>query len=336
MELAPIRKAQLLHGPLPPGRHRQRAKRERSALMDTLHDSAIRPDRLLLATDGSEDAMLAARVATDLSQRTGARLHVAHAWYHLVKGLAYPTLEWAEYSELYEREARRILESQVDEIEAADCSVAQSHLLHAPPIDAILDLCEELRPGLAIVGSRGLGPVRRMFVGSVSEGVVHHARCPVLVVRGGEECWPPERIVAGDDGSKSAGLAAELAGGIGAACRAEGVLVRAYRNPPRPIRGWSAEDHRKLGEARSKAEVDLNERAEALGAVMGGRPGTRLVDADAALALLQVAGEGEERKTLLAVGSRGLGAMGRTRLGSVSTNVLRAARGPVLIYSSEL
>jgi nucleotide-binding universal stress UspA family protein len=201
--------------------------------LDTPHDSVIRPDRLLLATDGSKDAMLASRVATDLSLRTGARLHVAHAWYHLVEGLAYPTLVWADYSNLYEREARKILEAQVDAVEAADCAIAQSHLLHGPPIDAILDLCEELRPGLVIVGSRGLGPVRRMFVGSVSEGVVHHARCPVLVVRGGEE----------------------------------------------------------------------------LGAVMGGRPGTRLVDADATLALLQVAEEG--RKTLLAVGSRGLGAMGR-------------------------
>jgi len=302
--------------------------------MDTPQTSVIRPDRLLLATDGSEDAMLAARVAIDLSLRTGARLHVAHAWYHLVKGLAYPTLEWADYSDLYEREARRILEAQVDAVEAADCTVAQSHLLHGPPIDAILDLCEELRPGLAIVGSRGLGPVRRMFVGSVSEGVVHHARYPVLVVRGGEECWPPERIVAGDDGSRSAELAAELAGGIGAACGAEGVLVRAYRNPPHPIGGWGAGHRRKLAEARSKAEGDLNERAEALGAVMGGRPGARLVDADATLALLQVAREGDERKTLLAVGSRGLGAVGRARLGSVSTNVLRAAIGPVLIYSS--
>jgi nucleotide-binding universal stress UspA family protein len=301
--------------------------------LDTPHDSVIRPDRLLLATDGSKDAMLASRVATDLSLRTGARLHVAHAWYHLVKGLAYPTLVWADYSNLYEREARKILEAQVDAVEAADCAVAQSHLLHSPPIDAILDLCEELRSGLVIVGSRGLGPVRRMFVGSVSEGVVHHARCPVLVVRGGEEAWPPERIVAGDDGSKSAELAAELAGGIGAACGAEGVLVRAYRNPPHPIGGWSAEDRRKLGEAKSKEAGDLSERAEELGAVMGGRPGTRLVDADATLALLQVAEEGEGRKTLLAVGSRGLGAMGRARLGSVSTNVLRAAKGPVLIYS---
>ena len=88
-----------------------------------------------------------------------------------------------------------------------------------------------------IVGSRGLGPVSACSSVASSEGVVHHARCPVLVVRGGEECWPPERIVLGDDGSKSAALAAKLAGGIGSVCGAEGVLVRAYRNPPR--RYWA-------------------------------------------------------------------------------------------------
>lgn len=220
--------------------------------MDAPRDSVIRPNRLLLATDGSEDAMLAARVATDLSQRTGARLHVSHAWHHLVKGLGYPTLLWADYSNLYERKARRILEAQVDAIEAAGGSVAHPHLLHGPPIDAILDLCEELRPGLVVVGSRGLGPVRRMFIGSVSEGVVHHARCPVLVVRGGEEAWPPKRIVSGDDGSESAELAAELAAGIGAIFGAEDVLVRAFRNPPEPIGGWSAEHRRRIDEARSR------------------------------------------------------------------------------------
>ncbi|HZB08729.1 MAG TPA: universal stress protein [Rubrobacter sp.] len=52
------------------------------------NDSVIRLDGLLLATDGSEDAMLAARVATDLSQRTGARLHVVHAWLRVLATIA--------------------------------------------------------------------------------------------------------------------------------------------------------------------------------------------------------------------------------------------------------
>ena len=176
--------------------------------MGTPHDSVIRPDRLLLATDGSEDAMLATNVATDLSLRTGARLDVAHALVSPGKGPCPPTLEWADYSDLYEREARRRLQAQVDEIEAADCAVAQSHLLHGPPIDAILDLCEDLvaffwswaaagsgRSGLcsSVASRRGCRPPRE----------VPRARRPWG--RGG---GPPKRIVAGDDGSKSAGLAA--------------------------------------------------------------------------------------------------------------------------------
>ena len=300
--------------------------------MDTLKDSVIQPNRVLLATDGSKDAMLATRVATDLSRRTGAQIHVAHAWRHHAQGFGYPTVVWTDYSYIYEREARRLLEAQVDSIESAGV-VAEPHLLNGPPIDAILDLCDELRPGLVIMGSRGLGPVGRIFVGSVSEGVVHHARCPVLVARGGYEAWPPERVVSGDDGSETAGLAAEMAAGIGGLFGTEEVLVRAYRDPPEPIGGWSAEGRRRLDEARSREQVDLNERAEVLGRTIGSIPASRVIDADATLALLLVAEEGDERKTLLAVGSRGLGLMGRARLGSVSTNVLRAATGPVLIYS---
>jgi nucleotide-binding universal stress UspA family protein len=53
---------------------------------------------------------------------------------------------------------------------------------------------------------------------------------------------------------------------------------------------------------------------------------------DAAVALLEEAREGDERRALIAVGSRGLGLARRLRLGSVSTKVLRAAGGPVLVY----
>ena len=301
--------------------------------MNTPHNGVISPNTILLATDGSKDATLAARVATDLSQRTGARLHVAHAWRHHLHGLGYPTVAWTDYSYLDERQARRLLEAQVNSIEASGGVSVEPHLLQGPPIDAILDLCEELRPGLVVMGSRGLGPVGRLLVGSVSEGVVHHASCPILVAHGGEEAWPPERIVAGDDGSESAELAAKMAAGIGGLFGAEQVLVRAHQNPPEPIGGWSAEDRRRLDEARSREERELNGRAQVIRVAAGGRPKARVVDADATLALLLAAEEGDERKTMIAVGSRGLSVVGRARLGSVSTNILRAASGPVLIYS---
>jgi nucleotide-binding universal stress UspA family protein len=51
----------------------------------------------------------------------------------------------------------------------------------------IVDLAEELGAGLVVVGSRGLGGIRRALMGSVSDSVVRHAHCPVLVVRREEE-----------------------------------------------------------------------------------------------------------------------------------------------------
>jgi nucleotide-binding universal stress UspA family protein len=44
-------------------------------------------------------------------------------------------------------------------------------------------LGEEIGADLIVTGSRGLGGIRRALMGSVSESVVHHASCPVLVVR---------------------------------------------------------------------------------------------------------------------------------------------------------
>jgi nucleotide-binding universal stress UspA family protein len=168
-------------------------------------------------------------------------------------------------------------------------------------------------------------------VGSVSEGVVHHAPCPVLVVRGGQGSWPPERVVVADDGSQPAKMAGDLSVLFARLFGTDAVLVRSYENPPEPIGGWSAQDRRELDEALLREERALEERAKELEAVEGKRPETRLVETEPTLALLLVAEEKEEEKTLITLGSRGLGAAKRAMLGSVSTKVLRVARGPVLV-----
>jgi hypothetical protein len=61
-----------------------------------------------------------------------------------------------------------------------------------------------LEADLLVVGSRGLGKARRLVTGRVSEGLVHVASRPTLVVRGGEGIWPPKDVVVGDDGSEEA------------------------------------------------------------------------------------------------------------------------------------
>jgi nucleotide-binding universal stress UspA family protein len=110
--------------------------------------------------------------------------------------------------------------------------VREVHLLIGPSVNAVLDLGEEIEADLIVVGSRGHGPIGRLLLGSVSEGVVHYATRPVLRLRGGEDAWPPGRVVIGDDGSETTRKAAELAVSIGELCGARGALVRAYPEMP--------------------------------------------------------------------------------------------------------
>jgi nucleotide-binding universal stress UspA family protein len=130
-------------------------------------------------------------------------------------------------------------------------------------------LVEELGIGLVAVGSRGKGRIRRLAMGSVSDSVARHARCPVMVVRWKPVVFPAKILLA-TDASEEARLAATTSS-------------------------------------------DLAQRT-----------GSEL----------HVAHVGREvtHGALIAVGSRGLGKIGRARLGSVSTKVLQAARGPVLVY----
>lgn len=137
------------------------------------------PTRVLLATDGSPDAELAARSAVELSGNTGSELHVVHVGEFLPTYLAFTEEEPAELR----RKAREMLEAQTRKIEDEGGAVAEAHLRLGRPAEAVINLAEELGAGL-VVGSRGQGALRRAVLGSVSENVVRYAPCPVFVVRG--------------------------------------------------------------------------------------------------------------------------------------------------------
>jgi nucleotide-binding universal stress UspA family protein len=82
------------------------------------------PTKILLATDGSEEATLATQTATDLGERTGSELHVVHVGE--IPPTHYP--DRYGYSALYEedeREARQLLEAQIEKMKATGATVAQ-------------------------------------------------------------------------------------------------------------------------------------------------------------------------------------------------------------------
>ena len=85
--------------------------------------------------------------------------------------------------EAIERKARELLDEQVKKIEQTGGTIPQVHLLRGRPDREIVHLADEIGAGLIVMGSRGLGGVRRALMGSVSDSVVRHAHCPVLIVR---------------------------------------------------------------------------------------------------------------------------------------------------------
>ena len=140
---------------------------------------AIFPTRVLLATDGSPDAELAAQSAIELCERTGSELHVVHVGEYLSTFYAYTEEEPVELRHT----AQQLLDEQTERIRAAGGQIVQAHLRLGRPAEQIVNLSEELGVGVVVIGSRGLSALRRAVLGSVSESVVRHAHCPVFVVR---------------------------------------------------------------------------------------------------------------------------------------------------------
>lgn len=123
----------------------------------------------MLATDGSEDAALARRAAVDICQKTGSELHLVHVW-RATPSYAHPAIALATDSEYYEQKAQVLLMGQLDELADEGAIVSGAHLRRGRPAEEITSLAEELDAGLLVLGSRGLGAVQRIVLGSVSEG----------------------------------------------------------------------------------------------------------------------------------------------------------------------
>ena len=287
---------------------------------------------ILLATDGTEDSARAALAAADLSTVTGARLHVVHVWTGAPPP-AHPGRALDDYSRLA-AEAGEILRRDAWYARVDGAEVAGEHLRAGKPAEQITALAGELDADLVVLGSRGAGWLTRLVTGSVSEGVVRGAPCPVLVVRA-TASWPPTRMVVGDDGSGPAKRAGELAAELARLFGARILLVRAYENPPEPVGGWGARERRELDADLSRDRRTLEKRAGRLAALARSRTDTRMIETKPAPGVSSVAARDDGDGTLLAVGSRGLGVLGRAVSGSVSTHALRAARGAVLVVPFE-
>ena len=292
----------------------------KKATIEEEQDMSIFPTKVLLATDGSQEAQTAAATAVNLAKSTHSELHV------LTVGPGSPSYDVRipEVAEELRRQAQEILDEQVKKIEQSRGEVAQAHLRlaehHHPgfehhPSDDVVRVAEEIGAGLIVVGSRGRGGVRRALMGSVSDSVVRHAHCTVMVVRGEPVAFPTKILVA-TDRSREAKLAATTTAYLTKSTNSELHVVHV-----------GFEQIREESQKELDTEVDMigESGAQDIQAHLEfGRPDTAIID------LAEELGAG-----LIVMGSRGLGGIRRALLGSISDSVVRHAHCPVLVVRQE-
>jgi nucleotide-binding universal stress UspA family protein len=145
-----------------------------------------------------------------------------------------------------------------------------------------------------------------------------------------ESVWPPTRVIVGDDFSNGARKAGELTGSIGALYGSQILLIYAHPDLAEVPLGETRSAIQELYDPRERDESRLESGAGELEAILGSRPHVRLIEGYQAAVILKVAQQ-QEVPSLVAVGSRGLAGIRRTRLGSVSTKIVIAAPRAVLV-----
>jgi nucleotide-binding universal stress UspA family protein len=135
---------------------------------------------ILVAVDGSEHALKAARMAGEFARQMQADLRVVTAYEPVPTYLGEPNLQNA----LNERfsEANQVLDEALKQIGEIPGEL-KTEILEGPPAEAILAVVEARSNDLIIMGTRGLGRLQGLLLGSQSQKVVSHAPCPVLLVR---------------------------------------------------------------------------------------------------------------------------------------------------------
>ncbi|MDA3646789.1 universal stress protein [Saccharopolyspora indica] len=136
------------------------------------------PQTVLVGVDGSDESVRALRWAANQVREVGGIVHAAMIWHQPVQfGYRLPTSD----TELEQR-ARKSLDAVVDGIKAEFPSVdVRSRLVRGHVVDEMVALSKQA--DLLVVGNKGHGAFTGMMVGSVALKLVHHAACPVVVVR---------------------------------------------------------------------------------------------------------------------------------------------------------
>jgi nucleotide-binding universal stress UspA family protein len=289
--------------------------------------------RVLLATDGSEDARTAGAWLTQFPLPSGSRLRVVSVVSIPPSVLDIPPVRDFEAS--LRAEARRTAEAARAEL-AAWFTDSDVQVPEGDAREAILRAAEEWPADLIVLGARGLGAVAGFLLGSVSLGVARHARCSVLVVKPGAGVM--RRILIAIDGSENAAAAAAFVARLPLDPMMAVQLTGVVQSPPYPATtpafatGMVRDALAQIVKERTVALEQALAKAAAPFAGIVKKVERQVFVGHPLDGLLAAAAKPEVG--LVVVGARGLGTLKRLVLGSVSEGILRHVDRPVLIVKA--
>jgi nucleotide-binding universal stress UspA family protein len=301
--------------------------------------------RILVCSDGSVCATDAVRAAAAIAHHTGTELVALRAFHPpLVAAAEMGAWVVAIDQEVIDRSIRQeklAFEESIEPMLSHLCAPHRILLEVGPPVDTILRVAEREEVDLIIVGSRGLCGVKELILGSVSSMVMHHAHCPVMIVRGDRGPVPGgefRHILLATDGSdraqKAAQFAVDLAKGFATSLTVLNVSTDLSSIAlPSEV------------EAILKEEAMLEQHSPALHAdsalkLVRDTVGAIASKAGVYCSYFQTSGDpydaivrfaSEKHHDLIVVGSRGLGGFEEMLTGSVSNSVAHHAACPVLV-----
>lgn len=281
---------------------------------------------IVVGVDGSP----ASGFAVDWAARDAAMLNIPLTLVHVSGGVVAPWAQTPLPTGLGKRQQQRGTEFIDDAVRTAREATMET----GPPqlktemyYSAVLPTLVDLSKGaeLVVVGSRGLGAFGSLL-GSVSAGLVHHAHCPVAVIRDEAPSMPqpvPAPVLVGIDGSPASELATEIA--LDQASRREVDLIALHAWSDAGVADFPGMDWSTM---KSSEDAVLAERlagwqerypdVTVYPLVVCDQPARQLV-------------EHSEETQLVVVGSRGRGGFAGMPLGSVSAAVVQSVRIPVIV-----
>lgn len=285
--------------------------------------------RILVAVDGSDESFHAARALEHLAR--AEKLIVMNALD--VPRLAYPMggepVIADDFSlsiqQAMQDDSERLLDRIVSLLPMNTGSVSKQ-IETGTPAEAILAAAEKEKAGLIVLGSRGLGPVKELLLGSVSHRIVTHAPCPTLVVN--RLMRSLRRILMAVQGPEDAAVLTKFLAAKPFKDTAE-ITVVTVLPAAQPLfpQGFAKVDEL-IEKAVVGARAFVEETASALSTLQYDAKGYILMGAPALAILQEAEASGPD---LILMGSHGRHGVTRFLLGSVSHAVLHRAPCPLLI-----